>query len=129
MPEMIRWCRALASLLVVAAFSATTWATCVEGATLTAAQQMACCKAGHDHCPMKDSAGDCCKQSGSPVESQGPIVKAVSVNAPMSVPTLWATVPALLSMGETQARVRYDSSPPDLLDAPPAYITFSGLLI
>jgi hypothetical protein len=90
---------------------------------------MACCKAGHDHCRMKDSAADCCKQSGPQVESQGTIVKAASLNAPMSVPVLWATVPALLLPAQSQSRVSYPASPPDLLDAPPAYIAFSVLLI
>jgi hypothetical protein len=126
---MVRWGRPLASLLVVVGILTSTWATCVEGATATLTQQMVCCKAGHDHCPMKDSASDCCKQSGPQVESKGTIVKAASVNAPMSVPMLWATVSALLLTAQTQSRVSYHSSPPDLLDAPPAYIAFSGLLI
>ena len=127
--EMVRWSRALASLLVVVAVLTSTWATCVEGATATVTQQMACCKAGHDHCPMKDSASDCCKQSGPQVESQGTIAKAPSVSAPMSVPMLWLTVQALSLPAPTRPRVSYYASPPDLLDAPPAYVAFSGLLI
>ena len=129
MLPMVRWDRSLASLLVVVGILTSTWATCLEGVTATVTQQMACCKAGHDQCPMKDSASDCCKQSGPQVESQGTIVKAASVNVPLSVPVLWATVPALLLTAQTHSRVSYPSSPPDLLDAPPPYIAFSGLLI
>jgi hypothetical protein len=127
---MVRWARALASLLVVVGILTSTWATCVEGATATVTQQMTCCKAGHDHCPMKDSASDCCKQSGqTQVESQGTIVKVTSVSAPNPVPMLWLTVQALSLTAPTGPRVSYHASPPDLLDAPPAYIAFSGLLI
>jgi hypothetical protein len=126
---MLRWARPLVSLLVVVGILTSTWATCVEGATATVTEQMACCKAGHDHCPMHDSASDCCKQSGPQVESQGTIVKAASLNTPLFVPVLWATVAALLSTAQSQSRVSYDASPPDLLDAPPAYIAFSAFLI
>jgi hypothetical protein len=126
---MVRWSRALASLLVVVAVMTSTLAACVEDASASATEQMACCKAGHDHCPMKDSASDCCKQSGPQVESQGTIVKASSVSAPISVPVQWLTAQALSVTAPTRPRVSYHASPPDLLDAPPPYIAFSGLLI
>jgi hypothetical protein len=126
---MVRWSRALASLLVLVAFGASTWATCVEGATATATRQMACCKAGHDHCPMHDSASDCCKKSGPPVESQGTIVKAASLSAPVPVVLAWVILPTAVSAVHVQRHISYDSSPPDLLHAPPPYIAFSGLLI
>jgi len=129
MQGMVRCGRSLASLLVVVAVLTSTWATCVEGATATLTRQMACCKAGHDHCPMKNSASDCCKQSGPQVEYQATIVKATSVRAPMSVPMLWLMVQALSLTAQTPPRVSYHASPPDLLDAPPAYIAFTGLLI
>ena len=129
MLEMVRWSRAFASLFVVVGVLTSAWATCVEGATATPTQQMACCKAGHHHCPMKDSASDCCKTSASPIESQGTIVKAASFSAPMPVPLAWAILPADLSSADVQRRVSYDSSPPRRFFAPPAYIAFSSLLI
>src|ERR1700704_2454438 len=122
MMGMLRWGRAVASLLVVVGVLTSAWATCVEGATLTATQQMACCKAGHHHCPMKDSASDCCKQAGRQIESQATIVKAASFNTPtlMAVPLPWVMPPAALSAAHVQRRVSYDSSPPGLrLDPPP----------
>ena len=130
MQGMVRWTRALASLMVLVAFCASTWATCLEGATAAVTQQMACCKAGHDHCPMHDSAADCCKKSGpQQIESQGTTEKVASLSAPVPTVLTWVILPTALSADHTQRHVSYDSSPPDLLHAPPAYIAFSGLLI
>ena len=129
MPGMVRWSRMCASLLVVVGVLTSSWATCVEGATSTPMQQMACCQAGHHHCPMKDSAADCCQQSGPQVESQGTIVKAASISAPVPVPIVWVTIAAMASAAQSQTRVSYDASPPGLLLPPPAYIAFSALLI
>jgi hypothetical protein len=125
---MVRWSRA-ASLLVVFGMLTSMSATCVEGATAPATEQMACCKAGHHQCPMKDSASDCCKKSGPQIESQGTVVKAASFSAPVPVPLVWVTLPALALADQTPRRVSYDSSPPGPLVAPPAYIAFSTLLI
>ena len=129
MPGMVRWSRSLASMLVLVAFCGSTWATCAEGATATAIRQMACCKAGHDHCPMHDSASDCCTKSGPQVESQGTIVKAASLSPPVPVVLTWVILPTAVSAVHIQRHISYDSSPPDLLNAPPPYIAFSGLLI
>ena len=129
MPGMVRWGRALASLLVVVGVLTSAWATCVEGAAATPAQQMACCKAGHHHCPMKDSASDCCKKSGPQIESQGTIVKVASLSAPVPIVVTWVILPTADAAAHTRRVVAYDSSPPGLLLPPPAYIAFSGLLI
>jgi hypothetical protein len=129
MPGMIRWSRMCASLLVVFGVLTSAWATCAAGAMANPTEQMACCKAGHDHCPMKDSASDCCKKSGPQVELQGTVVKAASLSAPLPVVLTWAVPPAPTSAAHIQHRVSYDASPPDLLSAVPAYIAFSTLLI
>jgi hypothetical protein len=130
MRRVIRWRRAFTSLLVVVGVLTSMWATCAEGAT-TPTQQMACCKAGHHDCPMQDSASDCCKQSRPQVESQGTIVKAATFSAPSPTPVTlaWVVLPSAVSAAHTQRRVSYDSSPPGLRVAPPAYIAFSALLI
>jgi hypothetical protein len=127
--RMVRWRRAFASLLVVFGVLTSTWAICAEGSTARAAQQMACCKAGHDQCPMKDSASDCCQRSGPLIQSQGTVVKAVSFAASVPVPLAWVTFAAVASAAQLPRRVSYDLSPPGLLFAPPAYIAFSALLI
>src|SRR5438067_2178358 len=118
---MARWNRAVTCLLVAVGVVMSAWATCAEGAYAPAAQQMACCSAGHDRCPMKDSASDCCKQSGAPQSEQGSLGKAsVTVTAP-PVTTAWAIIPAVARPGTTAGHVSYDSSPPDLLHSPPPY--------
>ena len=129
MEEMVRWSRVFASLLVVVAMMTSTLAACVEGARANATEQMACCKAGHDHCPMKDSAADCCKQSGPQSPSQATIVKAAALSPSIPDAMAWATLAVVLSAVRTPRHVSYDSSPPGLLLAPPAYFAFSGLLI
>jgi hypothetical protein len=126
---MVRSTRAIAALLVAFGVFTSTCATCVEAATSTPSRQMACCKAGHDRCPMKHSASDCCKQSGPRNDVQATIVKVASASGTVSVPVLWVTVPALSLNAQIQPRVSYPAAPPDLLDAPPPYIAFSGLLI
>ena len=129
MQGMVRWGRAFASLLAVFGVLTSMGAACAEGATAPATQQMACCKAGHHQCPMKDSASNCCKKSGPQFESQGTVVKAASFSASVPVPLVWMTLPALAWADRTPRRVSYDSSPPGLLFALPPYIAFSALLI
>jgi len=126
---MLRSSRAWVSLLAVVGVLTSTWAICAEGATAPATRQMACCKAGHDQCPMKDSASDCCTTSGPQMQSQGTVVKAASFTAPVPVPLAWVTLALVASAAQISRRVSYDSSPPGLLSAPPAYIAFSALLI
>jgi hypothetical protein len=126
---MVRWSRAFASLLAVFGVLTSVEAVCAEGATAPATQQIACCKAGHHQCPMKDSASNCCKKSGPQLESQGTVVKAASFSASVPVPLVWMTLPALAWADRTARRVSYDSSPPGLLFALPPYIAFSALLI
>src|SRR5258707_640922 len=128
MQGMVRRIRALASLLVVAGVLTSAGAACVEGPTATVTAQMACCKAGREHWPMKDTAADCCKKSGPQNGFQATIVKAASFSASMPV-AMWATPSLVLAVAQTPRRVSYDASPPGLLLAPPAYIAFSALLI
>jgi len=49
---------------LIASMGASAWASCFAGPELSAAMQMACCKAGHDKCPMHGSAKDCCRTKG-----------------------------------------------------------------
>jgi hypothetical protein len=132
MQGMVRRIRALASLLLVAGVLTSAWATCVEGATATATEQMACCKAGHDNCPMHDSAADCCKQNSSSPQSQWSVVtKADSLNAPDRVFLMFVTAPNPLSDAALLVQpVRAAApSPPLRPVGPPVYIAFSTLLI
>ena len=126
---MRSWQRGILAALVLVAFCGSAWATCAEGAIASETEQMACCMAGHDHCPMKDSASDCCKQSGPQFQSQATIAKAAPTHAPVRTVLAWVTVQALSFVAQIQPRVSFDSSPPDSRVSPPAYILFSTLLI
>jgi hypothetical protein len=126
---MRSWHQGVLAALVVVAFCGSAWATCAEGAIASQTEQMACCKAGHDHCPMKDSASDCCKQSGPQFQSQATIVKAAPTHTPVRTVLAWATLPALSVATQIQSRVLFNSSPPDFRVRPPTYILFSILLI
>jgi hypothetical protein len=109
-----------------------TSANCVEGATATPTQQMACCKAGHDHCPMKDSAADCCKNSSSSPQPQWNVVaKADSLNAPDRVFLMCVSLASPLFDAAVLVRsVRATAASPPLSPVgPPVYIAFSTLLI
>lgn len=130
MARMIRCGRVLVSMLALVSVLTSAWATCAVGADASRMQQMACCKAGHDHCPMKDSSSDCCTQSGPQLESHATIVKALSISAPASVLVTWDLL-AVTVTADVHHRIAYvDSSPPDLAaSTPPAYIAFSALLI
>jgi hypothetical protein len=93
------------------------------------AQQMACCKNGHHQCPMKDSASDCCKQSGPRFDERATLTKTASFVAPVPMPVAWVTALTIPSIAGTHRRVSIESSPPNRLFGPPPYIAFSALLI
>jgi hypothetical protein len=121
--------RGVLAAVVLAAFCGSTWATCAEGALASQTEQMACCKAGHDHCPMTDSASDCCQKSGPQVQSQATVVKAAPLSTPVRGLLAWVTLPVFASIAQPQLRVSYDASPSGVSLSPPAYIAFSALLI
>ena len=127
--EMRRWGRALVSFAVLFAVLTSAWATCAEGATAAPTKQMACCKAGHHQCPMKDSASDCCKQSGPQFDDRATLTKAASFVAPVPVPVAWVTVLTVPSIADAHRHVSVESSPPHRVFGPPPYIAFSSLLI
>jgi len=60
---MRSWQRGVLAALVLVAFCESPWETCAEGAIACQTEQMACGRAGHDHCQMKVSVSDCCEQS------------------------------------------------------------------
>ena len=129
---MVRWGRSLASLLVVVALMTSTLAACAEGASASATEQMACCKAGHDQCPMHDSAADCCKENSSSPQPQWSVVaKAESLKAPVRLFLALVTpVNPLCDAALLVQSVRVaDPSPPLRPVGPPVYIAFSTLLI
>jgi hypothetical protein len=126
---MRSWHRGVLAALVLVAFCGSAWATCAEGAIASKTEQMSCCMAGHEHCPMKDSASDCCQKSGPQVEHQATLVKATATPAPVRIVLTWVTVSAFALTLPAQPHVSLDSSPPTSQVSPPVYILFSTLLI
>jgi hypothetical protein len=126
---MRSWHRGVVAALVLAAFWGSTWVTCAEGAIASRTEQMACCKTGHDQCPMKDSAVECCQQSGPQAQPQAMVAKAAPIHALVRTVLAWVTVASLSFVLEVQPRVSHDPSPPDSRVGTPAYILFSTLLI
>jgi hypothetical protein len=124
--------RVIVSALVVAGIFSSALATCTAGAMTTETAQMACCKAGHDHCPMKDSAADCCKKNSSSPQPQWNVVaKADSLNAPDRVFLIFLSPASPLSDAALLVQpVRAAAPSPPLRPlGPPVYIAFSTLLI
>ncbi len=116
-------------LMLLASMATSVWANCIADMAMTPKAQMACCTNGHDKCPMKGTAEDCCKTeaqkheqaSVATHESASPIV-----HAPSSVLAVAATVLETPSVPAPTF-----SSPKDVLKRPsgPPYILHSALLI
>jgi hypothetical protein len=116
-------------MLAIVGLCASTWATCVEGATSPAAQQMACCRNGHHTCRKDGAPADCCKKDGSKSHDLLTIAKVDPVRSPSPVAIVWALLPdvAVLDCGH---RALVHASPPPIPPlSPPPYIAFSALLI
>src|SRR5579872_6183165 len=112
MATMVRG-RALVSLLVLLGVLTSALATCAEGGTASAVQQMACCAHGHDQCPMKDRASDCCTQSGPRFEARATLTEPASLVAPVPVPVAWVTGLVVPPIAKPQWQVSIESSPPN----------------
>jgi hypothetical protein len=116
--------------MVAATLGWASLASCVEGATSTPSEQMACCKKGHDMCPMRGSPEDCCKKAPqlnqvtqcTAVEkftSPTPHLFALHVLDPLLVSATVVWSPML---------VAYDSSPPPR-SKHPTYLVLSTFRI
>jgi hypothetical protein len=49
---------------LIASLATSASATCMAEIAMNAPAQMACCKNGHDKCPMHGTAEDCCQSEG-----------------------------------------------------------------
>jgi hypothetical protein len=94
---------------------------------------MACCKAGHDHCPMHDSAADCCKENSSSPQPQWSVVAKATNSLNASVRLVLALVTPATPLSDAALLVQpvraAAPSPPLRPTGPPVYIAFSTLLI
>ena len=115
-------------LMLVTSLTTSAWASCIADAAMPAKAQMACCKAGHDKCPMHGSAKDCCKTEGQKQQQLSAATHEIA-RSPVSTPALTATIsPVALP----SAVVAPNFAPQhDVLKGPsgPTYLLISALLI
>jgi hypothetical protein len=123
--DMRSWRRVIVCMLVLTAFSASAWASCFGDSE--GPQPMACCHAGHEQCPMHDSAAACCP-TVSTSQPQATVVKAATAVAPTL--RVFATPVAHTPSPATSLRHREPhTSPPRAPRHSPPYIAFSTLLL
>ena len=79
---------------LVASLATSALASCMADPSMSAGAQMACCKAGHDKCPMQGSAAaDCCKVD-SQKQQQLTVANAEPVRSTLIAPALVAMLVA-----------------------------------
>jgi hypothetical protein len=117
------------ALALVASLATSALATCMADSSMSAQAQMACCSAGHDECPMRGSAGDCCK-----IESQKQqplaVAKAEPIHSTVTAPALVAVVfvGSLDAIAPTRA-IRVSHIHPLRIPSTPRHFLASTLLI
>jgi hypothetical protein len=116
-------------LMLIASMATSVWANCVADTSMTPKAQMACCKNGHDKCPMSGTAEDCCKTEAQKHEQTSVATHEIA-SPTIDAPVLLAVAsPAVSDMPIVRAPIFV--SPEDVLKRPsgPPYILHSALLI
>jgi hypothetical protein len=124
-----RLLRGVVTVVALVGLTASTWGTCVEGATSSAAQQMACCKKGHHTCGKDGAPADCCKTDGAKPHDVITIAKVEPARSHAPVAMVWALLPEVTVLDCGHRPFRQAASPPIPSLSPPPYIAFSALLI
>jgi hypothetical protein len=126
---MSRWATVVVALLLASAVSTSTLAMCMAELAAGAEAQMACCKAGHDKCPMHaahaTSAKDCCKTDGQRQQqlsaAEHEILRPLTAPlAPVFAISVDALAPASVchaSVSPRVSQVTLPSTPPHFLAA------------
>ena len=117
------------ALMLVTSLTASAWASCMAGIGMTAKAQMACCKAGHEKCPMRGTAEDCCKTEAR--RQHQVTVATHELVRSMVHPPAW--VPAVIPAAFVPVLVRVSrlTFAGDVLKgpSPPRYLLDSAFLI
>jgi hypothetical protein len=121
--------RSFLALILIVAFSAATWTTCIEGAVSSAMQQMACCKKADHQCGSSVSPADCCKKDESGRRDAVTLAKIEPLRAPAPMVVTWAILPVTDLLDSAHRPIAQAPSPPPLSSGPPPYVAFSTLLI
>lgn len=115
--------------MLIASLATSAWANCLADSAMTPKAQMACCKAGHDKCPMAGTPEDCCKGEAQR-EQQTSVATHEVAPPPSHAPVLLATViPTVPDFAIIRALIF--ASPQGVLKRPsaPPYLLASALLI
>ena len=102
--------------VLVTALAAGNAAVCAT-ATGAAAEEMACCKAGHRTCGKMTSASDCCKsrQRAAPtIVVAKQVDHGVALALPASIPALFAIVPPSHLRTSADGTLKRPHDPPHL---------------
>ena len=118
---ILRRLAAAIALILVASMLVSVWANCIADFGMKPAEQMACCKDGHDKCPMHNTAADCCKAesqrhqqvSFATYESPSSVMHPPAVVVTMPVVTVPAAIP--LSHSTFERDVLKGPDPPPYL--------------
>jgi hypothetical protein len=118
------------TIMLVVSLATSAWLTCVGGLGMTAGAEIACCKAGHEQCPMKDTSSDCCKMQGQRTH-QLSLVTADGVRPVITAPTASATLSQIPVIAPLLTRVpRFGSAQiVSTAASPPPHLLASALLI
>jgi hypothetical protein len=94
---MSRWATASVALLLAAALGTSSLASCLTIAAPTPQAQMACCKSGHDHCPMHrtkaQTASDCCRHDSQRQQELSAVEQPPVHVVPVAFQQLFAVTP------------------------------------
>jgi hypothetical protein len=108
--------------LLVASLTTSASAICMAEPIVSAKAQMACCQAGHQHCPMHGRASDCCKterqrQEQAVAATHEPGRSTLTPPAEVSsiLPVIFVPVLELASRFTADRDVLKDPSPPQYL--------------
>jgi hypothetical protein len=116
------------ALMLIVALATSAWATCVGKLGMTASSEMACCKAGHEHCPMQGTSSDCCKMEGQRAQ-QLTAATADGVRAAHTAPTVTAVLSRIPVAPITTRVPLFGSARIDTSASPPPHLLTSALLI
>ena len=120
--------RVLLAATLLVAFSASVWATCLDGAAVSQHQQMACCKDGEFTCDPHGNSRDCCSTSAK--RSHDAVAGArIDPAHDFTLVAVAAVLPDAAIVALVEACAISAASPPPGQQGPPPCIAYSSLLI
>jgi hypothetical protein len=114
---------------LVACLATSASVSCATEPVMADRAQMACCRMGHDHCPMHGSAADCCKAEGQRHEQMRVATHEVA-RVPVQSPAPIAVVPEAIVLPGFLHSTRLAPERRVLIEpSPPPYLLGSAFLV